>query len=90
MAASSDNTLLIANEEVELPIDLDDSEGHNAKEHESLIKEIVIRLYPFVKLLRLWWKTLIIILTPLILLLLLKFVDTRVSSFICTVCVKVK
>ena len=86
MEAPSDNTLLIANEEVEISADLDDSEGHNSKEHESLIREIVIRLYPFMKLLRLWWKTLVIILTPLILLLLLKFTDTRVSSFICTAC----
>ena len=85
MAAPSDSTLLIANEEA---ADLDGSEDHSANEgleHRSQIKVLIDRLYPVLKLLRIWWKTLVIVLTPLLLLLLLKFIDTRVRDFLCSV-----
>ena len=86
MAAPSDSTLLIANEEA---ADLDGSEDHSANEgleHRSQIKVLIDRLYPVLKLLRIWWKTLVIVLTPLLLLLLLKFIDTRVRGFYVVLC----
>ena len=86
MAAPSDSTLLIANEEA---ADLDGNEDHSANEvlkHRSQIKVLIDRLYPVLKLLRIWWKTLVIVLTPLLLLLLLKFIDTRVRDFYVVLC----